>query len=254
MIFSNLYDPTIISHQFFSRRGGISAGVYAGLNCGAGSSDEPTNVVENKKIAMASLGVDEKMLATLYQIHSADVINITTMAQLSDKPQADAMVTRLSGIALGILTADCVPILFADMKNRVIGAAHSGWKGSLGNISAAVIDAMIGQGARRENIFATIGPAIQQASYEVGPNFPDNFIKSDKSYEAYFYPSIKKHHHMFDLTGLVKLQLEREKIGSVYRILRDTFTEEDQFFSYRRMTKNGEADYGRQLSAIALKP
>ncbi|MEH6401875.1 MAG: peptidoglycan editing factor PgeF [Sneathiella sp.] len=254
MITSKTFDPSIISHQFFSKSGGISSGLYGSLNCGAGSSDDPANVVENKKIAMRMLKVDEDKLATLYQIHSTNVVTLNALDQLLEKPKADAMVTRLEGIALGILTADCVPVLFADVKNKVIGAAHSGWKGTLGNISANVIETMILQGAVRENISAVIGPAIQQFSYEVGPDFPENFINSDTSFKDFFKPSIKDGHHMFDLTGLVQRQLEGEKIKSVDRIFRDTCAEKETFFSYRRMSKNGEADYGRQLSAIALKP
>ncbi|MBL4740229.1 MAG: peptidoglycan editing factor PgeF [Sneathiella sp.] len=253
MITSNAFDSSIVSHQFFSKEGGVSSGLYGSLNCGAGSSDNPENVIENKKIAMRMLGVETHKLASLYQIHSADVITITSFEQLDEKPKADAMVTRLKGVALGILTADCVPILFADAKNKVIGAAHSGWKGTLGNISANVIESMISLGASRENITAVVGPAIQQSSYEVGPEFPVTFIKSNAAFKDFFRPSIKEDHHMFDLTGLVQLQLEREKIKSVDRIRRDTCAEKEQFFSYRRMSKNGEADYGRQLSAITLK-
>jgi len=254
MIISNAFDSSIVSHQFFSKKGGVSSGIYASLNCGAGSSDDSAKVIENKKIAMGMIGIEEHNLASLYQIHSADVITIASIDQLLEKPKADAMVTRQKGIALGILTADCVPILFADTKNKVIGAAHSGWKGTLGNISENVIENMISLGATRESIRAVIGPAIQQSSYEVGPDFPKAFIDADIAFKEFFKPSIKNGHHMFDLTGLVQLQIERAKIMSVDRIFRDTCAEQNQFFSYRRMCKNGEADYGRQLSAIALKP
>jgi len=253
MIKSPVFDETILSHGFFTREHGVSSGVYSGLNCGAGSDDKPENVKKNKEIAANFLGVETDKLATLYQIHSSNVITITNPSQITERPQADAHVTNLPGIALGILTADCVPILFADPTNRVIGAAHSGWKGTVGNITSNVITAMEALGAKRENIVAAIGPAIQQSSYEVGPDFPEPFLAIDPDNRKFFVPSDREKHHMFDLTGYVYMQLEKAGLARIEKIDRDTCKEEDRFFSYRRMCKRGEKDYGRQLSAIALK-
>lgn len=252
MIKSDLLNSECINHGFFTRSGGVSEGVYKGLNCGAGSKDNPEFVQENKRLAMQALELNIDQLASLYQIHSTEVVLISEKNQLAEKPKADAMVTRLPGIALGILTADCVPILFADVENKVIGAAHSGWKGSVGNIAKNVVDTMIVQGAQKSCIKAVIGPAIQQNSYEVGPDFPAPFLALDKQNERFFTSSVKTGHHMFDLTGFVKAQLDDLSIGSVERIKRDTCTETDMFYSYRRMCKNAEADYGRLLSAISL--
>ncbi len=253
MIKSPLLENDLITHGFFTREYGVSTGLYEGLNCGAGSDDDPEKVAENKRIAMQLMGLDETALATLYQIHSTDVVTVTSPFKDGERPKADAMVTRQPGIALGILTADCVPILFADVENGVIGAAHSGWKGTAGNISARVISAMEVLGARKSSIYAAVGPAIQQASYEVGPDFPAPFLALDSSNEKFFIPSEKTGHHMFDLTGFVKSQLENLGIAKTDLVDQDTCTEESSFFSYRRMYKRGEADYGRQLSAITLR-
>lgn len=252
MIKSDLFNTDTVKHGFFTREGGASTGVYKGLNCGAGSNDKSENVATNKHEAMQQLGLSGNDLATLYQIHSTDVLLIEDKKAFDNKPKADGMVTRQPGIALGILTADCVPLLFADMENKVIGAAHSGWKGSVGNIASKVIELMIKEGANRSNIKVAIGPAIQQKSYEVGPTFPGPFLQLDPRNDRFFVPSIKDGHHMFDLTGFVKNQLIDQNIGGVELIERDTCAEEDRFYSYRRMSKKGEADYGRLLSAISL--
>ncbi|MCG8491702.1 MAG: peptidoglycan editing factor PgeF [Sneathiellales bacterium] len=252
MIKSSVFDETIISHGFFTRQKGVSSGIYASLNCGAGSDDNPEHVLENKKIAANSLGLDLTNLATLYQVHSSTVITITDPEQIEERPQADAFVTSLPTIALGILTADCVPILFADPVNRVIGAAHSGWKGTVSNITSNTVMAMEALGAKRDRIVAAIGPAIQQASYEVGPDFPDPFLAINPDNKEFFIPSDREKHHMFDLTGYVYMQLENLGLARIEKIDRDTCKEEDLFYSYRRMCKRGEKDYGRQLSAIAL--
>lgn len=252
MIKSPVFDQSAVTHAFFTRQSGVSTGLYRGLNCGAGSDDTPENVTENKHIAMQMLGIAPDNLSTLYQIHSTDVVLISDPSEIHNKPKADAMITRLPGVALGILTADCVPILFADTKNEVIGAAHSGWKGSVGNIAEKVVDAMISEGAERGHITAAIGPSIQQKSYEVGPEFPGPFLKLNDRFISFFEPSERAGHFMFDLTGFVFEQLVDLNIGSVDRLMNDTCTEEEQFFSYRRMCKKGEEDYGRMLSAIAL--
>lgn len=253
MIKSALLDSPRISHAFFTRKNGVSKGVYAGLNCGAGSDDVPENVQRNKEIALDQLKLENGRLKTLYQVHSATVIHIASETDLETTFQADAMVTSEPGIALGILTADCVPILFADLDSGVIGAAHSGWKGTLHNIGANVISEMINLGADRKNIRVSVGPAIQQASYEVGPDFPNQFLDISKDYGQYFVPSINDGHFMFDLTGFVRDALERENPHSVELLNHDTYDDEERFYSYRRMTHRKEPDYGRQLSAIALQ-
>ena len=248
----NLTDDRI-AHAFFTREGGLSEGVYEGLNCGPGSADDPTRVAENRVRAMQMIGLDGAALRTVHQIHSTEVVVIEDDRPLDPRPKADAMVTRLPGIALGILTADCVPLLFADTEAGVIGAAHSGWKGTLGGIGAKVVDAMIGLGANRARIQMAIGPAIAQKSYEVGPEFPAPFLAADPDAGRFFIPSEKAGHHMFDLGGFVRADLEKLDIGGIEYLDMDTCAEETLFYSYRRMTKRGEADYGRQLSAIALK-
>lgn len=253
MLTSSVLNNSSFKHAFFTRENGVSKGIYEGLNCGAGSNDDPADVIENKRRAATVLGVPADSLFTLYQIHSAEVITIDGDTDPNTRVKADAMVSKTPGAALGILTADCVPILFADAANKVIGAAHSGWKGSLANISANVINAMTELGAQRENIRAAIGPAIQQNSYEVGPEFSAPFLKVDADNQQFFNPSVRDGHQMFDLTGFVKKQLEGENIQAVDLINRDTCSEEDLFFSYRRMYHKKEADYGRQLSAIALQ-
>ncbi|WP_169543058.1 peptidoglycan editing factor PgeF [Sneathiella aquimaris] len=254
MIKSDIFNESQVSHGFFTRKNGVSNGIYASLNCGAGSNDAIDNVIKNKEIVAKSLLVSPENLTTLYQVHSSDVLTLTEPVDTENKPKADAMVTNVSGLALGILTADCVPILFADSVNQVIGAAHSGWKGTIGNISKAVIEAMIELGASRSSICCAIGPAIQQASYEVGPDFPAPFIALDPAYKSFFIPSEREKHHMFDLTGFVKMQLLQQNIKAVDLIDNDTCADEEYFYSYRRMCKRGEPDYGRQISAIALRP
>jgi purine-nucleoside/S-methyl-5'-thioadenosine phosphorylase / adenosine deaminase len=253
MIRSDLFDPEIISHGFFTREGGVSTGIYEGLNCGAGSDDSSENVIRNKEQAMEKLGLTGSDLRNLYQIHSTDVVVVDNITDFSQSVKADAMVSKIPGIALGILTADCVPILFADTENKVIGAAHSGWKGSLGGISKNVIDEMIKLGAQRNNIQISVGPSIQQPSYEVGSDFPRPFLEKYAENARFFIPSINEGHFMFDLTGFVSAELEAQQVKSFERLHHDTYQLADQFFSYRRMCHKGEADYGRQLSAISLR-
>ncbi len=248
----NLKHPSI-AHAFFTRAGGSSTGIYASLNCGAGSDDNSDSVIENKRRASEQLGVQPDRLMTLYQVHSPDVITVDHKTDLQNRVKADAMVTATPGIALGILTADCVPILFSDPINKVIGAAHSGWKGTQGNIGGNVIQQMIALGAKRENICVAIGPAIQQSSYEVGPEFPAHFTNQNPDLKSYFIPASNQGHFQFDLTGLVKDQLIAQDVKSVDLLEMDTYSDETRFFSYRRMCHRKENDYGRQLSAIALQ-
>ncbi len=253
IIQSEALKHSTISHAFFTRAGGVSSGIYASLNCGAGSNDDAEAVTENKRRACHRLGVQPEKLVTLYQVHSPDVLTIDATTELQNRVKADAMVTRTPGIALGILTADCVPILFSDPINKVIGAAHSGWKGTQGNIAGNVISQMIAIGATRENICVAIGPAIQQASYEVGPEFPSHFPADGASHTNYFVPSSNQGHFQFDLTGLVKDQIVAEQVKIVDLLPQDTYSDEARFFSYRRMCHRAENDYGRQLSAITLQ-
>ena len=253
MLKSQLLESDGIAHGFFTRDGGVSTGVYRGLNCGPGSHDNPQNVTENRARAMAMIGRRPEDLRTLYQVHSGDVIVLRDDVEITPRPKADAMVTNVPGLSLGILTADCVPILFADETNGVIAAAHSGWKGAVADIGRNVVEKMIELGAKRSSITAVIGPAIAQKSYEVGPEFPEPFLALDPRSKKFFVPSARSGHHMFDLKGFVRDRLENLEIKAVDMLENDTCAEEDLFYSYRRMVKRGEPDYGRQLSAIALK-
>lgn len=222
------------------------------MNCGFGSDEAPAVVEANRARAMALIDLPAGALVTVHQIHSPDVATVTQPWPRSENPKADALVTDRPGVALGILTADCVPILFADPQARVIGAAHSGWKGTRDGVSEATVAAMERLGARRERIHAAIGPAIQQKSYEVGPEFPERFTHLDPTTERFFIPSSRPGHFMFDLPGLVEQRLAALGLASVERSPHDTAAEAELFFSYRRATLQGEPDYGRGLSAIAL--
>lgn len=252
MLQSNLLTHTGVAHGFLTRSGGVSEGIYQSLNCGPGSDDNPAHVAENRRAAMKRLTLEAAPLVTVHQIHSSDVVFIDENTDLGARPKADAMVTRRTDTGLGILTADCLPVLFADPHNRVIGAAHSGWRGAVGGICEATIAAMIAHGAEKSRIHAAIGPAIQQQSYEVGPEFPAPFLDLDPVNRDFFIPSKRKGHYMFDLSGFVLRRLEEQSIAAIDNLGNDTFVEEDRFFSYRRMSKRGERDYGRQISIIAL--
>lgn len=245
----NLASPRV-EHAFFGRPGGVSRGLYAGLNCGPGSGDDRADVLENRRRAMAALGGVK--LVTLYQIHSAKAVTITAPWEIGESPQADAMATKLPGIALGILTADCAPVLLADAGAGVIGAAHAGWKGAIGGVTDSVIAAMVELGASPARITAAIGPCIAQASYEVDSGFHDNFLASDAANERFFVASNREGHFRFDLEGYVAMRLSRAGVTNVVRLGADTYTRDDRFFSFRRATHRGEADYGRDLSAITL--
>lgn len=242
-----------VRHAFFTREGGVSNGIYASLNCGAGSSDDPTHVQENKRRAAAHLELEEDRLVTLYQVHSPEVVTLSDPAPiLTNRPEADAMVTRTPGVALGILTADCAPVLFADAKSGVIGAAHAGWRGALGGVVENTIAAMEDLGAMRREIRATVGPCIAQTSYQVGADFPDPFVEDDAGAIALFRPDGETGKHLFDLQGYVLRRLKQAGIGSPGTLDMDTYAAENLFFSYRRTCHRGEDDYGRGLSAIAL--
>jgi YfiH family protein len=237
-----------IAHGFFGRAGGVSNGLYESLNCGPGSSDEPQSVAENRRRAKMTLGAPE--LNTLYQVHSAKAVIVDR--PWSGPPQADAMVTREKGIALGILSADCAPILFADAEAQVIGAAHAGWKGALSGIVESAISALEQLGARRTRIAAAIGPCISQANYEVTDDFRARFVEAEAANVRLFAPGLRAGHHQFDLEAFVAQRLKNAGVDNVSRLSRCTYAHEAEFFSFRRATHRGEKDYGREISAIVL--
>jgi YfiH family protein len=241
-----------VAHGFFGRQGGVSKGIYASLNCGPGSKDSRDAVMENRKRAAAALSPDAK-LVTLYQIHSAEAVTVSDPWDIPDNPKADAMVTGKSGVVLGILTADCAPILMSDSQAHVIGAAHAGWNGAISGVADSVVAAMERLGAKREHIHATIGPCISQAAYEVGPEFEARFRASDSGNARFFVPSAKAGHWQFDLPAYVAHRLRQAGVQAVENLGVCTYARADDFFSYRRTTHRKEADYGRQLSAIMLK-
>jgi YfiH family protein len=230
----------------------VSKGIFASLNCGPGSGDDRANVIANRKRVTDALSPGAPLL-TLYQIHSAESVSVTAPWNIGEGPHADAMATNVPGLALGILTADCAPVLFADTDARVIGAAHAGWKGALGGVTDSAIAAMEALGAKRTRIAAAIGPCISQTNYEVGAEFRDRFLESDSHFARFFIPSDKPDHFRFDLEGFVAQRLAACGIARVERLSTCTYAAEDDFFSFRRATHRGETDYGRQVSAIVLK-
>ena len=236
-----------IAHGFFTAEGGVSDGLYASLNCGPGSKDAPEAVAENRQRVAQALGATS--LVSLSQIHSATV---HILSGGEDRLDGDAMVTATPGLALGILTADCAPVLLADAEARVIGAAHSGWKGAHGGVLEAAIESMEKLGAARGRIKAAIGPCISQQSYEVGWEFRDKFLELGLRNRRFFTLSDKEGHYRFDLEGYAAHRLEAAGVGSVEKLGVCTYPPENSFFSFRRTTHAGEPDYGRQVSAIVL--
>ena len=237
-------------HGFLGRRGGVSGGELAGLNVGYGSGDDRSAIDENRRLAIAAL-LDGAELATVHQVHSAEVVHADRPWPQDNRARADAMVTDRPNLLLGILTADCAPVLFADHRAAIVGAAHAGWRGALAGITDSTIAGMEGLGARREDIHAAVGPCVGQDSYEVDEAFRDRFI-DDESDNARFFvagPAGKPH---FDLEAYVVHRLIAAGIGEVEALNLDTYVQPDRFYSYRRSTHRGEADYGRQLSAIAI--
>ena len=243
-----------IRHGFFTRRGGVSDGVYGSLNCGYSSRDSRHNVSRNRAIAMARMGVAADALVTAGQVHGTDIVVVTATTGGATLPaRADGLVTDRPGIALGILTADCAPVLLADPKAGVVGAAHAGWRGAQAGIVERTVDAMESLGARRAAIVAGIGPCISRPSYEVGPEFPAPFLAEDPEHRRFFTPSDRAGHFRFDLPGYVAHRLAALGLGAVAATDTDTCADEDRFFSYRRTTLRKEDDFGRGLSAIALR-
>lgn len=241
-----------VRHGFFTREGGYSRGLYSSLNCGLGSGDDQETVRRNREKVASSVGVEGDRLITLYQHHSADTLTVDAPWGTLQRPKADAMVTDKPGLALGVLTADCGPVLFCDPVKRVIGAAHAGWKGALAGITDGTLSAMDRLGARRENVIAVVGPSISQASYEVGPDFRARFESEDPENARWFLPSINPGHAMFDLPGYLVARLTKAGVGKVVNLELCTYADPQRFFSYRRTTHSNEADYGRQISAISL--
>ncbi len=245
-----LATDNMIGHGFFTRQGGVSDGIYASLNCGLGSGDTPENVRRNRYRVASALGIDR--LAGVHQVHGRAVHVIRTAENAALRPQADGLVTGLAGIGLSVLSADCAPILFADHAAKIIGAAHAGWKGALLGVSEAVIDAMVQQGANRNSIHAAIGPCISQAAYEVGAEFEQNFMDQDPASARFFAKSASPGKFQFALGPYVAARLVRAGIGKVEDLGLCTYHDETRFFSFRRATHRGEADYGRGISVIAL--
>jgi polyphenol oxidase len=241
-----------IRHAFFTRAGGVSGGLYASLNGGIGSDDSPTDVAENRSRMAAALGVAPDRFVTAYQIHSPQVVIAAKPWAPEARPRADAIVTCTPGLAIGVSTADCGPVLFADARAGVIGAAHAGWRGALTGVLEATIEAMERCGAGRGSISAALGPMIRQDNYEVGAEFVARFEDADKANAEFFKPAARDGHAMFDLAGFIAARLAAAGIGRIEDVKRCTYADADAFYSYRRSVHRGESDYGRHINAIAL--
>lgn len=239
-----------VAHGFFTRHGGVSEGLYRGLNAGLGSDDRRDHVAENRRLIAATLGVAPDRLTGVHQIHSADAI-VVDRPIAGDRPKADAIVTAAPGLAVSVLTADCGPVLFADGQAGVVAAAHAGWKGALTGILESTIATMESLGASRDRIVATLGPTISQANYEVGPEFVERFAAVDADNATWFSPSSNPGRSQFDLTGYIVHRL-RDAGVNASALDECTYADEERFFSYRRTTHRNEPDYGRQMSAIKL--
>ena len=241
-----------VRHGFFTRLGGVSGGIYASRNCGYGSADDPANVRRNRAAAMARLELAPAALITAYQVHGTEVATVEGRSDGDPMAPADGLVTRVPNLALGILTADCAPVLFADAAAGVVGCAHAGWRGALAGVIEATVAAMRRLGARNRDIVAAVGPCIGGGSYQVGPEFPEPFLAEDPGAADLFTPAGRDGHWLFDLPGYAARRLDRLGLGAVERISCDTAADEARFFSHRRARLRGEPDYGRQLSAIAV--
>ena len=240
-----------IAHAYFTREGGVSEGLYRGLNVGLGSKDERARVEENRRRVAAYFEAPPEKLATVHQVHSPTAV-IVDGTYDGARPEADALVTATPGTVIGVLTADCGPVLFADPTARVIGAAHAGWKGALGGVLESTIEAMVSLGATRENIVASLGPSISRRNYEVGAEFVERFVEQDPEYAGFFTPSEREGHAMFDLPALTLKRLTDAGVKAENLDL-CTYADEERFFSYRRTTHRNEPDYGRQISAIFMR-
>jgi YfiH family protein len=241
-----------IKHAFFTSEGGVSTGHYASLNGGIGSDDKAAHVAENRARMAAAVGVEPSRFLTLYQIHSPHVVVAEAPWTLEARPHADGIVTRVPGLAVGVSTADCGPVLFAEPQARVVGAAHAGWRGALSGVVEATITAMERLGAARERIRAALGPMIRQPNYEVGSDLMDRYAAEDPSSSAFFVPASRPDHALFDLPGYIAERLHRAGIRHVGDVGLCTYADPSLFFSYRRATHRAESDYGRHVNAIAL--
>jgi YfiH family protein len=242
-----------LRHAFFNRDGGVSKGIYASLNGGVGSDDDPAHVVENRRRMAAAMGVAPSHFLTAYQVHSPDVAVAVEPWDSASRPKVDAIVTRTEGLAIGVTTADCGPVLLVDPAARVIGAAHAGWKGALTGVLDSTIAAMERLGADRGHIVAAIGPLIRQSSYEVGAEFVERFKAVDPGNQKFFAASARAGHAMFDLAGFILMRLEAAGVAQIDDIGIDTYAD-PRFYSYRRTVHRQEPDYGRHVHAIALIP
>lgn len=239
-----------VPHGFLGRRGGVSEGVCWGLNVGHGSGDDPALIAENRRRAVDAVASGAR-LTTVYQVHSPDAVTVAEPWSEDDRPKADALVTDRPGVALGILTADCTPVLLADREAGVVGAAHAGWKGAFGGVLASTVEAMEELGAHRDRILAAVGPTIGRRSYEVDADFLQRFLAADEDNDLFFSDG-RSGHYQFDLEGYVLARLAAAGVKRIEALGLDTYSDEDRFYSYRRATHRGEASYGRQISIIAV--
>lgn len=240
-----------VAHAFFTRKGGFSAGVYASLNGGAGSKDDPQIVAQNRLLMADTLGVAPDRLLVPYLVHSPDCVIVDGPFE-AERPRCDALVTKTRGLALGVTGADCGILLFSDPGAGVVGAAHAGWKGALGGVLESTLQAMEECGASRPSIMAVLGPTIGAQSYEVGPEFQVRFVEDDARNARWFAPSANEGRFLFDLPSFIGGRLRAAGVGAFHDLALDTYADEDRFYSYRRATHRGEADYGRLVAAIAL--
>ena len=241
-----------VAHAFFTRRGGVSTGVYDSLNGGVGSQDSREHVMENRARMAATLGVPAENLLIPFQIHSPDALIVDRIWDVDHRPRVDALATKTRGLALGVTGADCGITLYADEVAQVIGACHSGWKGALGGALEATLEAMEKLGARRDRISCALGPTIAQKSYEVSRDFVHQFVDAEADNARFFVPSENAGHHMFDLPGYIGKRLTRAGVGRFENLGLDTYSDEARFYSYRRTTHRKEPDYGRLVAAIVL--
>lgn len=249
---SCLSSMTGIRYGFFTRRGGVSDGIYASLNCGFGSDDDQTRVAENRSRVAAALGFAETAVSTPYQTHGAVALTISQPLDRENLPKADALVSSTPGVVIGVLTADCCPVLFADAEAGIVAAAHAGWRGAVGGILEATVDEMVRQGARKSAIRAAPGPCINQPSYEVGPDFRAAIIAADADSAAFLGQPEGADKELFDLPGYVGHRLSKLAVGGICSAAVCTYENESEFFSFRRTTHRQEPDYGRQISAIVV--
>lgn len=247
-----LSDFKTIRHGFFTREGGVSSGLYASLNCGFGSSDEFPSVAENRRRVAERLSAEAGVPITPKQTHSANVVTATSPWPPKEPPDGDAVVTTVPGLTIGVLTADCAPVLLADADGGVVGAAHCGWRGALAGIVENTLAQMEALGADRHRIRAVVGPTISPDAYEVGPEFLDQFLAEGEDNRTYFSDGKRPDHPMFDLPRFVTARLAEAGVSQVGALGRCTYAESDRFFSFRRSVHEGESDYGRQISAIVL--